>query len=145
MHEKPTPTGIAKGLPPTEPTPSDPRMESIAFPTEEPSFREAFFAWDKLRLIYNGVLAVVVLCILTQVNFDARVAVKIASSVVIGGLEANLCFCVGPIAEGYLCWLRLPHQTTRWVLFLWGCIISIIVLIESTRGWVLPLAEIAPP
>ena len=40
---------------------------------------------------------------------------------------ANLCFCAGPVVDGYLSWLGLRHRAITWLLFLLGTALSMLL------------------
>jgi hypothetical protein len=127
-------TEIAEGFPPKSSIPDDRvGLVEAKVRAKEPPFMEVFFAWEKMRLLYNALMGVLVICIVVKAGFGFSIGVWIAE----GAVLANLCFCIGPIAEGYLCWLGLPHQTTRWVLFCWGCVISIFLTAESSHKFLI--------
>jgi len=79
---------------------------------------EVFFAWEKLRILYNGLLIVAVL-----IRFEF--ILEVIPFFVEPAIYANLCFCAGPVAEGYLCWFGLPRQPCRWVVFWIGFFITV--------------------
>jgi hypothetical protein len=102
-----SPADIASGLPPLA---KDPTLPLPNIRAAEPTFMEVFFAWEKLRLLYNGLL---ILAVLIRFQF----ILEVIPFFVEPAIYANLCFCAGPVAEGYLCWLGLAHQPCRWVVF----------------------------
>ena len=94
---------------------------SPARPVAEPSAREVFLSWERFRLVYNVVLACVV--VLTAIVFqdvslfgDGGFWRHLAVRAVL----ANLCFGAGPWVEG---WLRVAGERgneARVALFLMG-------------------------
>ena len=81
-----------------------------------------FFAWEKLRLVFNFLLFGMMLCYFNPLEspFLAGRAVELA-------VAANLCFCAGPVVENYLCWLafpRKPPKRVRWFMFVIGIVFS---------------------
>jgi hypothetical protein len=84
-------------------------------PYDHPDAMAVFFAWEKLRLVYNAVLAIVVLGFLGVSGAETSLRFWFQLALAAGG--ANLCFCAGPVAEGYLCWFGLERRTVRVLLF----------------------------
>ena len=86
-----------------------------------------FFAWEKLRVLYNLVLFAVVIC-----NFNPFDSLILAVRFLELTVAANLCFCVGPVLENYFCWFAYPHKPRsplRWCMFVIGLVFSIPVSI----------------
>ena len=84
---------------------------------EPESAHEVFVAWERLRLAYNGLLGIEVI---------ALYALSLADRMALGQLAllaiaANVSFCAGPVAEGYLDLLGTPRRVSRWLLFGLGC------------------------
>jgi len=80
-------------------------------------FRDVFFGWERLRVVYNGVLvSLTLLC-----GVGSLADPKFWSTAVFGAILTNVCFCLGPVLEGYATWL-MGRQVTwlRWCLFLLG-------------------------
>lgn len=77
------------------------------------SARSVFLAWEFLRLFYNGILVIIVLVrsasSLAEWDFWELLAQ--------GFLGANICFCMGPILEGYVALLGAPRRIVRWLIF----------------------------
>jgi hypothetical protein len=86
-------------------------------PASSVDFREVFFGWERLRVVYNGVLvALTLVCGLGSVADP-----KFWSTAVFGAVLTNVCFCVGPVLEGYATWyFGRPVRVVRWGLFLLG-------------------------
>jgi hypothetical protein len=78
---------------------------------------EVFFGWERLRVVYNGVLvSLTLLC-----GFGSLADPKFWSTAVFGAILTNVCFCVGPVLEGYATWFAGRRvQWVRWGLFLLG-------------------------
>src|SRR5262249_45571426 len=79
--------------------------EPVAASTESvrqtfPDAMEVFIAWERLRLLYNAILVVSVL-----LHLKSLLGLFHASFLLEAALAANVCFCAGPVAEGYLCLL----------------------------------------
>jgi hypothetical protein len=126
-----SPTEIAEGLPPTQTPGVDQTTDHLPnIRVKEPTFMEVFFAWEKLRLIYNALLIIVVLAMLLQAGSSPLTAVFFA----LHALAANLFFCAGPVGEGYLCWIGVSRQSSRWIVFCFGCVVAIALTVDSVPG-----------
>ncbi len=103
---------------------------SVDDPTidQRPVLREIVLAWEKLRLIYNGLLAVP--GILVLVMFIQKDGMPLPVAVISGGMVAagaNICFFLGPLAELYLRGLSKrcePIGRGRWLIFGAGVAVS---------------------
>lgn len=110
-------TEITEGLPPAPPIHDD-RVESAEHDlrVNEPSAMQVFFAWEKLRVLYNVILITGLLAKYSGMR---------------GGLGdrwlwdfcfflflTNACVSTGPVIEGYLCYFGLPRRAARWISFL---------------------------
>src|SRR5687768_12421764 len=69
------------------------------------SASDVFFAWERLRIWYNTVLLLVTLIFLPAFWADWVEPRQVPAKLVGSALIANICFCIGPCAEGYLTWL----------------------------------------
>jgi hypothetical protein len=88
--------------------------------TPEPSAKQVFVAWERLRVVFNGLLVLETLCLGLPFILDAGFWV----GSIAGAFVANLAFCAGPCAEGYLNWMGLPRTPSRWVLFGLGTLVT---------------------
>jgi hypothetical protein len=94
---------------------------------------EVFFAWERLRLLYNLILAVVVVGF-GALSAEVRVPLfwfRVAGEAII----ANVCFCCGPVAECYLRWGGLRLRAARWCLFGSGTLLAAWMAVEAMRHW----------
>lgn len=95
----------------------------------KPALREIVLAWEKLRLIYNAILAIPGILILVFSMRQASMPLPVA--VISGGFVAagaNICFFLGPLAELYLRGLFLrgePIGRGRWLIFWAGVAVSL--------------------
>lgn len=84
------------------------------------SAHSVFIAWERLRIPYNVLLAVVVVVCahgeLTNPSFWAYLA-KAA-------VAANFSFCAGASGEGYLALLGFERRPSRLALFGIGCCLA---------------------
>ncbi len=98
-----------------------------------------FQKWEKLRLWYNLVLLVVLL--ISHVprmghEFFAPMSLLIW---LVGAVIANICFLAGALAEGYLSWLGVRSRLMMPLLFAWGVLISIPLVV-----YYFPFARLYP-
>ncbi len=108
----------------------------------EPTAREVFLSWERFRLVYNLILAGVVLLavlacgdatLLADAGFWRYLAAR--------ALTANLCFGVGPWVES---WLRVAGEggfPTRVVLFVLGTGPAALVAAVSVASYGLPALD----
>ena len=114
------PTDVAEGLPPQDLSANDDRAPSGVpdIRKDDVSAMDVFLAWEKLRIVYNGVLvSIVVISILSGRDFNPFVLIE-------GALFANLCYCSGPVAEGYCCLFGISRQFARAVIFIVGVLMA---------------------
>ena len=85
-------------------------------------------AWERLRLIYNIVMGVFVAAV---VGFSqaliARDYRQVLAEIAAGGVAANLCFCAGPIVDGYLTWFGIRNRWVTIILFIAGTILTMLL------------------
>jgi hypothetical protein len=86
---------------------------------------EVFLAWERLRLFYNAILLVVVVC------YFGLETLFIVPFALLPALLANLCFCAGPVAEWYLYLLGMPRRSARWLVFVLGTLLSVVVTLAA--------------
>lgn len=102
--------------------PAEAEIAYAPFPPGE-SAKEVFLAWERLRVIYNLILVGVSLLVgmarLTELSFWYFL--------IEGAVGANLCFCVGPVVEGYLTLIGINRDGSRMLLFVLGTIASCLV------------------
>lgn len=80
---------------------------------------DIFFAWEKLRIAYNGVLILIVICVC------GRAVIFILDSALVAAICANLMFCAGPVVECYLAWAGVPRLAARCAVFGLGLLLAI--------------------
>lgn len=99
---------------------------------DDPTFQEVFIRWEKLRLAFNGLLLAAVIVV-----WGPAFIVAFARLLVFPAIQANLFFCAGPIAEGYLCLFHVPREFARWLVFVAGCLIGVVVTYISLKeNWI---------
>lgn len=84
--------------------------------------RSVFLAWERLRVVYNAVLVIETLVLALPLLTDQGFLVIAVE----GAIAANLAFCAGPVAEGYLDLLALPRVPSRWVLMIAGTLLAML-------------------
>jgi hypothetical protein len=107
------------------------------------ALRELVLAWEKLRILYNGLLLLPGLLILFTLVTEENIGV--IEALVMGGfvaIGANCCFFLGPAAELYLRGLFRkgePIGRGRWLIFGSGTMLSlmlfIVFLVQLKTGW----------
>ncbi len=106
---------------------------------EPAALRELVRAWEKLRLIYNGIMILPGVGVLAL--WVAKTGMPVPAAIVAGlftGLGANAAFFLGPVSELYLRGLfrqGTPIGKGRLLIFAAGLVVS---------GGVLALAAIVP-
>jgi hypothetical protein len=98
------------------------------------SARAAFLAWEKLRLAYNAALAVLVLALAPDGAFSDP---AFQSYLLTGAFAANVCFCAGAWAEGWLAIIGLDRLAARAVVFGLGLAFSCLLTagLMMMGGW----------
>jgi hypothetical protein len=103
-------------------------------------------AWEKLRIWYNAVLAVVALLGLVVIDASLLLDMQAMKTMVFAAIAANVCFCVGPLVEGYVTWFFGKLPGLRAVIFAIGIIGAVMLTIwvvanvgmESITKWIDP-------
>jgi hypothetical protein len=91
---------------------------------EEPPAMDVFVAWEKLRLVYNLILMAVVLALANPLGLLIGLPLLLPF-LLEGALSANICFCAGPVVEGYLCLLGVKRHLSRGIAFVTGTLVAI--------------------
>lgn len=110
---------------------------SVLF-TREDSARAVFLAWEGLRYVYCAVLAVLTLTLATSLGIAIDTAFW--QRVIPAAIFANVCFCVGPCAEGYLALMGADRRLARGFFFLAGLSLTsllaiVVVITPEALGW----------
>lgn len=118
---------------PYQAPPDDPPVPGEqARPSAGPeSARSVFLAWEFLRVIYNGILVLVVLVREASSLNDW----ELWEYLVQGLIGANLCFCVGPVVEGYVALLGAPRRIVRWFIFVPGMLLACLISLAALYVW----------
>lgn len=118
---------------------------SPALPADDQrlALREIVLGWERLRLLYNTILAVPGILVLSAMAGDYGMPLSTALiSAVFVAVCANLCFLLGPLTELYLRGLFRQGQPLgrgRWLLFGSGTLLSLFLFVltytQMTVGW----------
>ena len=82
-------------------------------------------SWEKLRFIYNGVLVLFTLLVVAftwQIQMSRPL--QVGARILAGAVIANVCFCAGPIVNGYLAWFGFYRRELTLVSFVCGTLFS---------------------
>ncbi len=130
---------------PPPPDDSNPYVAPLAAgplspPTLGPSETGLLLRSEKLRVVYNVILAAVVLGFRAGGRGSGLNDPAYLRHVARGCIGANLCFCVGPVVNFYAHWLGLRHGAVTVVLFVAGTGLSVMVasgsiLVFQMRGF----------
>jgi hypothetical protein len=102
----------------------------LASPADD-SARAVFLAWERLRLTYNAALAIVVLSLGGGDLFNGDFVLLLPGAV----FAANIGFCLGPVAEGYLVLLRADRRVARWLVFVPGLLLACALTLYWLSNW----------
>ena len=97
--------------------------------------------WEKLRLLYNLILACVTvltcgfLCVFSFAPFNVT---RLIGTIVVGMFFANACFCFGGFADGYLSWFGWRSPFTTVVIFVIGTLISVPLTVFAVAASTMP-------
>ena len=83
-----------------------------------------FLAWEKLRIVYNLVLAVLTLLMGIILLGEYAMSIQFWVMVVQGAIISNVCFFAGPIVETYVCWIGFRFDWLRTSLFVLGLLFT---------------------
>ena len=89
--------------------------------------KRTFLSWERMRIWYVGILGVqtILLGVLAKgIFFDWQFWMIVIE----GAIAANLCFFAGPILETYVSWLGYPTKVLRWLLFIAGMGLSVLLV-----------------
>jgi hypothetical protein len=96
--------------------------------------------WERLRLPYDAVLAVVTAFLLVSLRDELvfEGPLHTVGALLVGAFLANLCFTAGAAAEAALAWLGLRSRAIRPALFGAGILVSlplVLAFVLGTFGW----------
>ncbi len=104
--------------------PTDPIHQSRAVQCD---FGPIIWRWEKLRCLYNAVLVPWVLGLAIIFHAHELSSLVFWIEVALAGGVANLCFLIGPAAEGYGAYFGGWRFATTMILFLIGTIFTVAV------------------
>lgn len=86
--------------------------------------RRVFLAWEKLRIVYVGILGAITVGL---VVLSGHLTARVVFVVLAGAVAANVLFLAGPAVETYLQWLGYRVSWPRWTMFICGTLLSMIL------------------
>jgi len=89
--------------------------------------RRIFLAWERLRILYIALLALLTLVLAGTQIFEP----EMLALVVGGAIVSNVCYFAGPIVETYITWLGYDGKRIRWLLFAGGTLMTAMVAYMS--------------
>jgi hypothetical protein len=92
-------------------------------PSPGETYLGLFLTWEKLRLVFNSILAVETMTLMMLFP-PRRMNVSILVVVAVAWFVANVCFCLGPVLNGYAYWIGFRHPAVATGLFVAGMILS---------------------
>lgn len=99
------------------------------------SARGVFLAWEQLRVVYNVALLLATGIGVVMGPDDLLTDRTFLRHLPRAAVLANVAFCVGPVAEGYLAWMGAPRRATRAVVFTLGSLFAMLLAWGSTALW----------
>lgn len=97
--------------------------------------RRVFLAWEKLRIAYVIILALITV-LLTGVS--GLLSMRLLQLIIEGAVVANIAYFAGPTIETYVRWLGYNRSWPRWFMFVGGTLISIVLAIGVIATELLP-------
>ena len=97
--------------------------------------REVFLSWEKLRIAYVAVLALITVLAVGPYGFGHR---RLLRLIVEGAVAANVAYFAGPALETYIRWLGYDRTWPRWVMFVGGTLFSIVLTVAVLATELLP-------
>lgn len=109
----------------------DPPTQPGAGPAEQAAELTLLRRWERLRILYNLILAAVVLLLgarsLGEPGFLRWLVAR--------AFAANVLYCVGPIANAYAHWLGLRHVAVTTALFVLGTMLAVLLAAVSVNAF----------
>lgn len=97
--------------------------------------RTTFLAWEKLRIVYVFILGLVTVALAGTAAMKDTGLLRL---IVSGALTANLLYFAGPAIETYIRWLGYNRAWPRWVMFICGTLLSIVLVAGVLATKLLP-------
>ena len=119
-----------------------PWVNAHSMPDETPnppaeSAAAAFRQWEWLRVAFNVVLGLVLLPWLGEFVSHR----EFTAFVIKAAIGANLCFCTGPVAEGYAALLKIPRNVSRYSLFIAGTLLAVLLEVFGILNFLHPESD----
>jgi hypothetical protein len=124
-------------LPPDDVNPYAPPSAAQTGPHEpESSDFAMFLRWERLRLLYNAILGVVTILGMLAPHHGLRgnIPNQIVGLIPLG-LGANVCYCIGPVLEGYAHLIGLRGKVVTGILFGLGTAFAALLAWAAILGW----------
>jgi hypothetical protein len=99
-------------------------------PTDAPDPYHVVRQWERLRLAYNAVLVPWTMFLIAALPGGGT---GNPADVFVGAVLANVCFCLGPVAEMYLVRLGANARAARRWLFALGTAFTALAALLSLR------------
>ena len=100
------------------------------------SAKSVFTAWERLRLVFNATLVLLVMVVAsTLVNREQLAEARFWRFLIKAAIGANVCFCSGFVVEGYLVQVGVPRRVSRPILFAGGLIVSACLAYACVAMW----------
>lgn len=99
------------------------------------SARDVFLAWERRRLVYNAVLVVATLVGMATNARASLLDAPFRRFLLYGSVVANVLYCAGPVAEGYLAWMGAPRRSARALVFTLGCLLGAGLALACVGCW----------
>jgi hypothetical protein len=94
-----------------------------------------FLDWEKLRLLYNAILGVETLLLLMVMPPARGKIIAVGAQLVMACLAANLCYCLGPVLNGYSELIGFRGRAVTIVIFSLGMIVAMFLALLSSISW----------
>lgn len=99
--------------------------------------RPILLTWEKLRIVYNIVLAGVTVAGLATRPDHPIQETWFPAFIICCWVGANLCFCAGPLLEVYVNYLADRRIAMTWWLFFPGMFLSMLLAFVISATWAL--------
>ena len=103
--------------------------------------RSTFLAWEKLRIAYVSILIVITVLLVLLVGPAGFLNRRLLLMTVEGAIVANVAYLAGPTIETYVKWLGYDRPWPRWVMFIGGTLLTIILAVGVLATELLPDQE----
>jgi len=97
--------------------------------------RRVFLAWEKLRIAYVIILALITLLL---IGVSGILNLRLLRLIIMGAVAANVAYFAGPTIETYVRWLGYNKIWPRWFMFIGGTLFSIFLAIGLLATELLP-------